>query len=207
MISLRKVLSPACLLALVLVLAHASAARADDVGPRATVERLIDAVRSYKEGKPATLSSTDQANNARAAKMANSSLAIKEVSKTALGPQWEKLSAAQQGDFIKLVTDLFERIAYPKSSSFFGDLQVEFKSEKTTGDNSVVTTNVRHPKEGLVGIEYRLQRTAGGWVIHDILLDEVSLATDLRSQIQKVLHEESYARLIERMREKLKDNS
>lgn len=190
-----------------LILASGSPTAADNVGPRATVERLVDAVRSFKEGKQAALSPSDQASNAQAAKMANSSLAIKDVSKAALGSQWDKLSAAQQADFVRLVTDLFERVAYPKSSTFFGDLQVEYKGEKVTGEKAVVATTVRHPKEGLVAIDYKLERFNDTWVIHDILLDEVSLATDLRSQIQKVLREESYARLIERMKEKLKDNT
>lgn len=203
MVILRKALS----LAAALLLLGASSTPAEDVTPRATVERLIDAVRSYKDGKKTNLSATDQASNARAAKMANSSLAIKDVSKAALGPQWDKLNASQQNDFVNLVTDLFEKIAYPKSSNFFGDLQVEFKGEKINGENALVNTNVRHPKEGLVAIDYKLERTNGVWVIHDIVLDEVSLATDLRSQIQKVLREESYSRLIERMRDKLKENS
>ncbi len=85
---------------------------------------------------------------------------------------------------------------------------MEYKSVSVNGDKATVNTTVRHPKEGLVSIDYKLERDASsGWVIHDILLDEVSLATDLRSQIQKVLREESYARLLERMREKLKENS
>jgi len=180
---------------------------ADDLSPQGTVERLVDAIRSYKDGKNTALSATDQANNARAAKMANSSLAIKEVSKAALGPQWEKLNAEQQAAFVALVTDLFEKIAYPKSSTFFGDLKIEYKGDRVSGDDGVVGTVVRHPREGIVAIDYKLRRAGGTWVIYDIVLDEVSLATDLRTQIQKVLREESYARLIERMRDKLKESS
>lgn len=180
---------------------------AQDTNPRATVERLIEAVRSYKEGSNGSLSASEAANNVKAAKMANSSLAIKEVSRKSLGPQWEKLTDAQRGDFVALVTDLFEKVAYPKSSTFFGDLTIDFKDEKVNGEKAVVRTNVRHPKEGLVAIDYKLERGTGGWVIYDIVLDEVSLATDLRSQIQKVLREESYARLLERMRKKLTEES
>lgn len=187
------------------VLLHGAPAFSQDAGPRASVEQLINAVRSYKEGP--SLSQADAANNAKAAKMANSSLAIKEVSQSSLGSQWEKLNDAQRRDFVALVTELFERVAYPKSSTFFGDLTIDFKGENVNGEKAVVRTNVRHPKEGLVGIDYKLQRSGEGWLIYDIVLDEVSLATDLRSQIQKVLREESYARLLERMRKKLSDES
>lgn len=182
---------------------------AAEANPRAAVERLIEAVRSYKDSTKNSLSPAERASNERAAKMANSSLAIREVSRTALGAQWGKLSPTEQTNFVNLVTESFETIAYPKSSTFFGDLQIEYKSEKVTGEKAVVATTVRHPKEGLVAIDYKLERQGSdrGWVIYDILLDEVSLATDLRSQIQKVLREESYSRLLERMRDKLKENS
>ena len=203
MLGMRKA---CCLVAVLVLFLCLGDARAAEDTPQQAVERLVNAVRSYKDGKG--LSASDQASNERAAKLANSALAIKEVSRVALGAQWGKLSAAEQANFVNLVTESFETIAYPKSSTFFGDLQVEYKSEKVNGDKATVNTTVRHPKEGLVSIDYKLERDAsGGWVIHDILLDEVSLATDLRSQIQKVLREESYARLLERMREKLKENS
>lgn len=193
----------------VILLLGAGEVDAAEANPRAAVERLIEAVRSYKDSTKNSLSPAERASNERAAKMANSSLAIREVSRTALGAQWDKLSPTEQTNFVNLVTESFETIAYPKSSTFFGDLQIEYKSEKVTGEKAVVATTVRHPKEGLVAIDYKLERQGSdrGWVIYDILLDEVSLATDLRSQIQKVLREESYSRLLERMRDKLKENS
>lgn len=43
-------------------------------------------------------------------------------------------------------------------------------------------------------------------MIHDIVLGEVSLAADLRSQMQKVLREESYAQLLQRLRDKLAES-
>ena len=173
--------------------------------PRAVVQQLIDAVRGFKEEKKGGLSAAERQHNAEAKKLANQTLAIREVCQRALGPQWDKLDSAGKEDFVKLVTQLFEEVAYPKSSGFFGDLKVDFDGERVNGDTAVVKTTVRHPKEGIVEIEYKLKRGGNRWVIHDILLDEVSLATDLRSQIQKVLREESYARLLERMREKLKE--
>jgi phospholipid transport system substrate-binding protein len=175
------------------------------LGPRATVEQLIEAVRTIKDEKDSALSPSEREHNQQAKRVASGALAIREVSEKALGDQWRKLTPAQQADFIRLVTDLFETVAYPKSSGFFGDLTIEFGDERITGERAVVKTTVRHPKEGRVGIDYKLERRGNQWLIHDILLDEVSLALDLRSQIQKVLREESYARLIERMREKLNE--
>jgi len=174
--------------------------------PRAVVEQLLDAVRRFKDEKKQSLTPSERAQNEAAKKLANETLAIAEVSERALGDYWQKLSPAQRTEFVDLVRALFERVAYPKSSSFFGDLTIEFCDERVSGDQATVRTVVRHPKEGVVSIDYKLERSGNHWIIYDILLDDVSLALDLQSQVQKILREESYARLLQRMREKLNES-
>jgi len=71
----------------------------------------------------------------------------------------------------------------------------------------VVETEVSHPKEGQVGIEYKLRKTKGKWMVDDVLLDGVSMATNVRSQVQQVIAKESYQGLVKRMREKLAEES
>jgi len=173
--------------------------------PTGVVRQLIDAVRGFKEEGGTPLSAAERQHNQRVTRLANQTLGVREVCERALGKQWAVLSAAQRGDFVRLVRQLFAKVAYPKSSGFFGDLEIEFTGERINGERAVVQTVVRHPQEGLVAIDYQLKHRQSGWVINDILLDEVSLAVDLRSQIQKVLREESYARLLQRMRDKLKE--
>lgn len=82
MLSIPKVLcAPVLLLAL-----GAPPAAAED-GPRATVETLVEAVRSFKGDSNGALTPADWQRNAEAAKLANSSLAIREVCRTSLGRQ------------------------------------------------------------------------------------------------------------------------
>jgi phospholipid transport system substrate-binding protein len=68
-----------------------------------------------------------------------------------------------------------------------------------------VKTTVKHPKEGLVSVDYRLSQDGGVWRVQDILLDDVSLAANLQSQFNKIITENSYAELLRRMREKLNE--
>ncbi len=188
-------------------LASAAPAPAEPAAsPRAVVEQLLDAVRRFKDEKKQKLTPDERAQNDAAKKLANETLAIAELGERALGDYWQKLSAAQRTEFVGLLRALLERVAYPKSSSFFGDLTIEFRDERVSGDEATVRTVVRHPKEGLVSIDYKLKRSGDHWTIYDVLLDEVSLAQDLRSQVQKILREESYARLLQRMREKLNES-
>ena len=66
-------------------------------------------------------------------------------------------------------------------------------------------TTVRHPKEGVVSVDYRLVQEGGVWHVQDILLDDVSLAANLQSQFNKIITENSYAELLRRMRDKLNE--
>jgi hypothetical protein len=49
------------------------------------------------------------------------------------------------------------------------------------------------------------QRSSNTWLVRDIILDDVSLTRNLRSQCQKIITEHSYAELLRRMRDKLSE--
>ena len=175
-------------------------------GPAITVvKRLLDSVRSYKKDNPA-LSAQEKAANSQAQQVAEETLAVKDLAQRALGSEWTKLKANEQKDFTQLLTSLFQKVAYPKSAEFFGDLQIEFRNEKITGAEAVVETMVSHPKEGQIDISYQLHQINNKWMIEDVLLDGVSLLANVRSQIQQMIAKESYQGLVKRMREKLAES-
>jgi phospholipid transport system substrate-binding protein len=174
--------------------------------PTETVKKLVESVRSYKKETPA-LSAQERAANVQAQKVAQETLAVQDLAKTVLGAQWEKIGAKEQKNFTQLLMELFQKIAYPKSAEFFGDLRIDYTNERIAGNEAVVETSVSHPKEGQVEIEYQLRQTQKKWMIHDVLLDGVSMVTNVRSQIQQVITKESYQGLVKRMRDKLAEES
>jgi len=101
---------------------------------------------------------------------------------------------------------LLQKIAYPKSAEFFGELKIDYANEKLNGTEATVETKVSHPKEGQVGIDYQLHQANGKWLIDDVFLDGVSLVSNVQSQVQQVITKESYQGLIKRMREKLAES-
>jgi phospholipid transport system substrate-binding protein len=189
----RSVISLACLAFLCILV---PSVRAET--PTNTIKRLLDAVRSYK--------TADRTASANAQKVVEGTLPIQDLSKQVLGPHWEKLSAAEQKNFIQLLQDLLAKVAYPKSAEFFGDLQIDFVGERVTGADAVVETTVSHPKEGQVTIEYKLHQAGDHWTLNDVLLDGVSLVTNVRTQMQQVIAKESYQGLLKRMRDKLAES-
>lgn len=173
--------------------------------PTETVKQLLEAVRQIKDDKAGPLSSDEVEGNLDMKRRVNTVLDIRGLVERSLGGQWEKLGATDRQAFVDLLTRLLEKVAYPKSAAFFGDLQVQFQGERITGKQAVVRTLVVHPKEGKIQIEYRLAKGSEDWKVWDILLDGASLATNLRTQFQKIIGEEGYPSLVKRMREKLEE--
>ena len=173
--------------------------------PTETVKKLVESVRSYKKETPA-LSAQERTANVQAQKVAEETLAIQDLAKNVLGAQWEKLGATEQKNFTQLLVNLFQKVAYPKSAEFFGDLRIDYTNERITGSEAVVETTVSHPKERQVAIEYQLHQARGKWTISDVLLDGVSMVTNVRTQIRQVIAKESYPGLVKRMRDKLAES-
>jgi phospholipid transport system substrate-binding protein len=179
---------------------------AEPVSPTQAVRTLVQAIGSIKTAQNGNLSPADRAHNADVAQRVNEMLDIAEVSQRVLGRYWKDRTPAEQKAFIDLLTELFVHVAYPKSAEFFADLQINYTNERVKGDEAEVQTTVSDPKEGLIAVDYRLQQHNGTWNVRDIILDDVSLVRNLRSQIQQVIAEHSYDELLRRMRDKLNDN-
>jgi len=169
------------------------------------VQRLVPAIIRIKPTNNSTLSAADQAANAAAAKEANAILDIPAVAQRTLGKHWQARTPAEQQEFITLLEQLLTKVAYPKSAEFFHSLEVNFAKENIAGQRATVKTTVRHPKEGVVSVDYRLVQEGDVWRVQDILLDDVSLAANLQSQFNKIITENTYAELLRRMRDKLNE--
>ena len=176
-----------------LTASHGFAAAA--TAPTHTVRELVEAIASMK----------DKTNTSAAATKANTIVDIPAVSRRVLGRHWKKRTPDEQQGFTALLTDLFVNVAYPKSAEFFGEYDIEITGENITGERAEVTTTVSDPKEGLISVDYRLHHRNGSWRVRDIVLDDVSLTRNLRSQCQKIIKEHSYAELLRRMQNKLNE--
>jgi len=178
---------------------------AEPENPMQLVQRLVKAIIRMKPTSDSTLAAANQAANAAAAKEANAILDIPAVGQRTLGKHWQARTPAEQQQFVALLEQLFTRVAYPKSAEFFHGLEVNFAKENIAGQRAIVKTTVKHPKEGLVSVDYRLVQEGSAWRVQDILLDDVSLVANLQSQFNKIITENSYAELLRRMRDKLNE--
>ena len=174
-------------------------------GPTQQVQRLIKAIGNMKTADNGQVAADHAASNAAAAKEANTILDISGVGQWALGKHWKARTTTEQAEFIALLEELFTKVAYPKSAAFFSDYEINILKERVSGTRAMVRTTVNDPNGGLVSVDYRLIRNNGSWRVRDILLDDVSLVINLRSQFNKIITKDSYAELLRRIRGKLSE--
>lgn len=183
---------------LITILPPSSTAANENPRPaEAVVRQMIDSIRKLR-------TTDDRASRSKLISSINDSLALDSLSQQALGAEWGKLDSAERDQFLHLIRELLEKLAYPKASEFFADLDVQFGHEQPQGARRIVPTTVKRADGGAVSITYVLQRTHGQWQVVDIDLEGQSLAQSVTGQIQAVLRQGSYQSLIDQMKARLR---
>jgi len=175
----------------------ATAANENPAAAETVVRQMIDSIRKLR-------TTDDETRQNKLISSINDSLALDSLSEQALGAEWSKLGSAERDQFLHLIRELLEKLAYPKASEFFADLDVQYGQEQPQGARRIVPTTVKRSEGGAVSITYVLKRTRRQWQVVDINLDGQSLAQSVTGQIQAVLRQGSYQSLIAQMKARLR---
>ncbi|HJP18513.1 MAG TPA: ABC transporter substrate-binding protein [Nitrospinota bacterium] len=176
---------------------------AEEGKPMVVVKELLTAISTVKDESTTKLTPEEKKNNKKLMKKANSLIHISNLGPKTLGSHWRKRSPEEKEKFLSILTKLFEKVAYPKSAKFFTDLKIKYNNEIIKKEKAEIRTSMEHESEGLIEIDYKLQKINGKWLIYDVILDEVSLVSNLKTQFHKIIKDESFNELINRMQKRL----
>ena len=172
--------------------------------PRGVVSELLETISVIKDESTTKLTPEERKNNKKFKQIANSLIDIPSLGPKTLGTHWKKRTRKEKDEFISILTELFGKVAYPKSAKFFVDLKIKYKNEVIKKDKAKVSTSMEHESEGLIGIDYKLRKVNKKWLIYDVILDDVSLVTNLRTKFHEVVRKYSFEELIGKMSRRLK---
>lgn len=128
-----------------------------------------------------------------------------ELSRWCLGRNWNKLSEAQRKEFLPLFQQVLEKT--------YGDRILAYSDEKILFDREVpiskgrveVQTRVITTKSKEVPFNYRVfQNKSGTWKVYDVVVENVSLVMNYRSQFNEILAKGTPDDLLEILRKKVK---
>lgn len=126
-----------------------------------------------------------------------------ELSKRTLGGNWTKLNPAQQKEFTQLYRQILEKAYIDKILSYTNE-KIVFSKENMLSNNQaeVQTKVVTSSKE--IPISYRVILKDSTWKVYDVVIENVSLVQNYRSQFNSILAKNTPDQLLDILREKVK---
>lgn len=165
---------------------------------RATVENALSIVRNPR------LKSQAQKENLRAqlAQAVYPRFDFTEMAKRSLGSHWGRRTAGEQREFVKIFAGLLEnfyldRIESYTSQNILYTREVE-DANYAEVDTQIVAANSREK----LSINYKLHSVNNEWKVYDLVIEDISLVNNYRSQFDRVIARSSFENLVRIMQEK-----
>ncbi len=127
-----------------------------------------------------------------------------EFSRRTLARNWDKLNTAQQKEFIDLFERVLEKTYIDKILSYTNE-KIDFYKEEMKSDKlaEVKTKVITSSQE--IPIFYRLILKDGGWKVYDVVVENVSLVQNYRTQFNDILAKNTPEHLLNVLRKKVKE--
>ncbi|MDD5713244.1 MAG: ABC transporter substrate-binding protein [Smithellaceae bacterium] len=126
-----------------------------------------------------------------------------ELSRRTLARNWNTLNAAQRTEFVALFRQILEKAYIDKILSYTNE-KIVFDKESMISENQaeVPTRVITSSKE--IPITYRVIFRSGAWRVYDVVVENVSLVQNYRTQFNEILAKNTPDQLIEILRKKVK---
>ena len=126
-----------------------------------------------------------------------------ELSKRTLGANWRKLNPAQQQEFTHLYRQVLEKAYIDKILAYTNEKIVFSREVTLANDQAEVQTKIITSSRE-IPISYRVILKDGAWKVYDVVVENVSLAQNYRSQFNSILANNTPDQMLEILRKKVK---
>jgi phospholipid transport system substrate-binding protein len=164
---------------------------------QATVEKILAVVQN-PDLKP---EAKKEQRRAQMRRIIYPKFDFEEMAKRSLGSEWQRRSREEQQEFTKVFTELLEDRYLDQIESYDGE---KFRYLRETHDQNLaqVDTTVVNKKGQEFSINYKLHRVEDDWRVYDVVIENISLVNNYRSQFNRVLTKSSFDQLVSAIKEK-----
>ena len=127
-----------------------------------------------------------------------------ELSRRTLARNWNKLSVPQRQEFVQLFRQVLEKAYVDKILSYTDEKIVYDKESMLSANQSEVPTRVVTSSKS-IPISYRMIMKDGVWKVYDVVIENVSLIQNYRTQFNDILVKDTPEQLLETLRKKVKE--
>jgi phospholipid transport system substrate-binding protein len=123
-----------------------------------------------------------------------------EMARRTLGKNWPKVPE-RQNEFVSAFTEFLAN-AYLGTIGGYKDEKIIYAGERREQNLAEVLTKLIPNKGEPMSVNYRLHLVQGDWKIYDVVIADISLVNNYRSQFNRVLAKSSFDELVKQLREK-----
>lgn len=121
------------------------------------------------------------------------------MAKDALGGTFGQISGGQRQEFITTFSYLFQDSYTRMVLKFLQKENISYKRESQQGNTARVETTIVRPNES-IPVTYLMHQAGGGWLLHDVIVDGVSILNNYRTQFAQTIRTKGFGFLMERMK-------
>jgi phospholipid transport system substrate-binding protein len=165
----------------------------------ATVNRVLDVLRDPKMKGPS-------AKSAKAEKLRviyKDMFDEMEFSRRTLQRNWNKFTPDQRKEFVDLFEQVLEK-AYLDKILEYSNEKIVFHKETMASDDKAEIQSKIVPSSKEIPIYYRMILKNGKWKVYDVVVENVSLVQNYRTQFSDILASGTPEKLLETLRQKVK---
>ena len=163
---------------------------------KSSVSRVLAAVQS-----PTAVGSESTSRRTEIRREADGLFDFNEMARLALSRHWSTQSPKDQEEFVRLFTALLERCYLSTIENYAGE-RITFLGESINGSYAQVRSRITTDRRVEISIDYRLIDRGDRWQVYDVVLDNVSLVSNYRSQFNSIIRTSSFGELLTRLRNK-----
>jgi len=165
---------------------------------KGTVDQVIKILTDPALKAPAKM----QERRAKLRRVIRERFDFSEMAKRSLGIHWARRTPQEQEEFVSLFWDLLERSYVDKIESY-SDEKIFYVGESIDGNFAVVRSKIVTKRNLEIPLDYRLYRKGESWQVYDIIVEDVSMVSNYRTQFNKIIRSSSFDELLKRMQTKL----
>jgi phospholipid transport system substrate-binding protein len=129
---------------------------------------------------------------------------FQEMAQRSLGAHWHRRTPEEQTEFIKLFSDLLEQTYVGKIESYDNEKFI-YTNERIDGRYADVDSKMRTAKGEEFTINYKLHRVGENWRVYDLVIENISVINNYRSQFNRIITSSSFNELVSRIKAKSSD--
>lgn len=166
------------------------------------VTKILDDIKNPAYANPATRGSMREAIKHEVYRVFDFS----EFSSRTVGPRWRQFDSRAKQDFSNAFANLLFNTYLNKITGYNGE-QVEYNGEVASPDGKIVEvrTTVTMKDGKKTPVAYRMIYKDGHWVVFDVIIENISLVKNYRTQFQSILNTATPDELIAKINDKARE--